>query len=72
MGEKLAASLDGARWVQYDADGLVWAWFGGHGVHGYNMAGVEIEFYNVGDFAQNDATLDEVRESIGARILNQS
>jgi hypothetical protein len=67
-GERLMAALDGARLVKYDTDGVLYAWFGAHGVHTYNAAGVEVDYWSVGDFAQDAATLDEVERSIALRI----
>lgn len=58
--ERLAACLDGARMVKYDPNGLLLAWFGGHGLHVYDMAGREVDYRTVGDFSENSATYAEV------------
>lgn len=58
--ERLAACLDGARMVKYDPNGLLLAWFGGHGLHVFDMAGHEVDYRTVGDFSQNHADYDEV------------
>lgn len=62
--EQLAASLDRARYVEFDPDGLVLAWFGGHGVHVYDLAGTEVDYMSVGDFSNNDARDAEVKEAM--------
>lgn len=67
---RLMAQLDGARLVKFDSDGLLYAWFGGHGVHAYDAQGNEVDYWNCGDFADNDASTREVEESIARRILN--
>jgi hypothetical protein len=64
VSERLMAALDGARWVKYDADGLLLAWFGGHGVHVYDQSGEEVDYFSVGDFAQNDAEMAEVQQAM--------
>lgn len=59
--ERLAAVLDGARWVKYDSNGYVLAWFGSHGLHVYDArCGAEVDYLSVGDFGRASATLDEV------------
>ncbi len=37
--ETLAAALDGARFVKFDPNGFVLAWYGGHGLHVYRCDG---------------------------------
>src|SRR5262245_53391429 len=69
-GERLMAQLDGARLVRYDTAGLLYVWYGAHGVHTYDAAGQEIDYYSVGSFADDAATLEEVEESIARRLLN--
>ena len=69
-GERLMAQLDGARLCRYDADGLLLAWFGGHGVHCFNGAGTEVDYWTCGDFSKNEAEVSEVEESMARRILN--
>lgn len=63
------AQLDGARLVRFDADGLLLAWFGGHGVHAFNADGVEVDYFSVGDFSKNDAETAEVEASMARWIL---
>lgn len=72
MSERLAAALDRARWVEYDPDGFVLAWFGGHGIHVYDLAGNEVDYLTVGDFSRNDAAHDEVTEAMAHYRLNSS
>ena len=68
----LGEQLDGAKIVRYDEQsGLTLAWFGGHGVHAYTENGLEAAFWNVGDFANNDADEAEVLESMEERINGQ-
>lgn len=67
--ERLMAQLDGARLVRYDADGFLYVWFGGHGVHAYDAAGTEVDYWSVGDFANDDADEREVAESMARRLL---
>jgi hypothetical protein len=64
----LKDELTGAKVIEYDEDDdLVFAWFGGHGIHAYNPRGDEVNLWNVGDFAKDDATYPEVHRGI-ARI----
>jgi hypothetical protein len=67
--ERLMAQLDGARLVRYDTAGLLLVWFGGHGVHVYDAGGSEVDYWSCGDFAENEATPDEVERSMAAHIL---
>lgn len=66
---QLMANLNEARWVRYD-DGSdeILAWFGGHGIHVYNANGTEVQFFNVGDFSKNDASLEAVKEAMNDYI----
>jgi hypothetical protein len=68
--ERLMAELDGAKLVRYDTAGLLYAWFGGHGVHVYDATGTEVDYWTCGDFADNDADPRDVAESMARRILN--
>lgn len=43
--------------------GYVLKWFGGHGVHAYRGK-TEIAFWNIGSFANDHATPEEVRQSM--------
>lgn len=67
--ERLAACLDGARMVKYDPNGLLLAWFGGHGLHVYDMAGAEVDYRTVGDFSQNSARYEEVLAAALAYVI---
>ena len=69
--ERLMAQLDRARIVRYDADGYLLAWHGGHGVHVYDAEGTEVEFWNVGSFADNEASEDEVLLSMGEFMVGE-
>jgi hypothetical protein len=69
-GERLLAQLDGATLVRYDTAGYLLAWFGGHGVHVYDAAGTEVDYWTCGSFADDQASLDEVEASMAARIRN--
>lgn len=65
---RFMASLDGARYVRFDADGLLYVWFGAHGVHAFDEAGQEVDYWTCGSFANDAATVGEVEESIARRI----
>ena len=43
--------------------GLRWAWFGGHGVHGY-VGKREIAFLNTGDFSKESMTREEAVRAV--------
>ncbi len=44
---------------------FVFRWYGGHGVNIYDMrTGKEIDIINVGDFAKDSATLEQVKRGI--------
>jgi hypothetical protein len=63
------AMLDGAKVVRFDvAQGDLFVWSGGHGVHGYmpqeGGEWSEVLFFNCGDFGQNDASERDVMHSI--------
>lgn len=58
--DRVAAVLDGARHAKYHPDGLVLAWFGGHGLHVYDLGGNEVDYLPVGDFALSEASYPEV------------
>jgi hypothetical protein len=69
--ERLAAVLDGARWVRYDRNGYVLAWFGAHGLHVHDAhTGEEIDYLSVGDFGRASATEVEVNDA-AARWMNE-
>lgn len=68
----LGEQLNGAKIVRHDdVSGLTLAWFGGHGVHAYTANGREVAFWNTGDFAVNNASEDDIQESMQDRIDNQ-
>jgi hypothetical protein len=54
--------------VRYDTDGLMYVWYGAHGVHTYDASGQELDYWSVGDFSRDSATLQEVEESIAGRM----
>ena len=61
----LGEQLDGAKLVRYDEETeLTFSWFGGHGVHVYDESGQEVDFFSVGDFAENDVPEAEIIEAI--------
>ena len=65
----LIDELNGAKIIMTDTrHNLVLAWFGGHGVHAYDQSGREVAFWNVGDFAKNNASPATVRGSMRRRI----
>lgn len=61
--ERLAAARDGARFIKYDPNGFVLAWYGGHGLHIYRCDGVEVDFRTVGDMAHHEATEAEIKSA---------
>lgn len=68
----LMEQLDRAMWVRHDDDsGIIMAWFGGHGVHAYDESGLEVAFWNVGDFSKMDADFPDVAHSMTERIEEQ-
>ena len=61
----LREQLKGAQIIMTDdARALTLVWFGGHGIHAYNDDGVEVSFWNTGNFQHNDATPRAVRASM--------
>ena len=69
----LIKQLDGARKVVHDPDyELTMAWFGGHGIHTYNSEGLEVAFWNIGDWSLDSATLEEVEEDMAEMLVNQN
>jgi hypothetical protein len=72
MAKPVRERIEGARIVRRDIpNAIVLAWFGGHGVHAYDAHGTEIAFWNVGDFEQEDADEEDVRQSMREHILAQ-
>jgi hypothetical protein len=47
---------------------LFLAWFGGHGIHAYDITGKEVGFWNTGDCSKNNADIEDVVESMKYRI----
>lgn len=65
----LGERLDGVRILMRDVrNELNFAWFGGHGVHVYDDDGHEVDFWNTGDFARNDASTRDIRASMRRRL----
>lgn len=65
----LGEQLDGAQLVRHDEElELTFAWFGGHGVHVYRDNGDEVEFFSIGDFAQDTVTPDEAIAAMKDKI----
>jgi hypothetical protein len=62
--ERLMAQLDGAQLVKYDADGFLFAWYGGLGVHVYDAAGDEVHSFTF----METPTVQEVLDAIGTKI----
>lgn len=70
--ERLTAVLDGARHVTYCPDGLLIAWFGGHGLHVYALNGEEVGYRTVGDFSNNDADYAAVTTAARAYLCEEA
>jgi len=62
--ERLMAQLDGAQLVKYDADGFLFAWHGGVGVHVYDASGEEVHYFTF----MEKPTQQEVLDAIGTKI----
>lgn len=63
----LIKQLEGAKYTEvreFEGQKYIWAWFGGHGVHSYDEEGNEVAFGNVGDFSEQHANLEEVKQYI--------
>ncbi len=72
MPIELHNALEGARMVKSDYDRGLWlAWFGGHGIHAYNEQGQEVAYWNTGSFAQDNASLEAVEESMDLHISGE-
>ena len=72
---KLRDVFDEAQYVKIDHDlSLAFVWKGGHSINIYQMfaSGEEIhketDVFNVGDFKEDEATLEEVKEGIKRKI----
>jgi len=70
--EEFMATLDGALLALHDSKhGVLFVWYGGHGVHGYMPSEAEwkeVIFYNTGDFAKENAAMSDVIQSIEERM----
>ena len=65
----LRTELKGAKVVMKDKKrGYTLAWFGGHGIHGYDKSGKEKFFWNTGDFSKDHADEDEIKKDIKEEI----
>lgn len=65
----LMRQIDGAKLVKHNEyNDIVHVWHGGHGIHVYDRTGEEIHFYNVGDFAKDEADREEVRTAMVENI----
>lgn len=63
--------LDKARYVRQDKErGLLLVWSGAHGCSAYNQHGQEVAHWNMGDFAENSADSEEVRENFEELIAS--
>ncbi len=66
---ELMEQLDDAKRVKYDStNALLHVWHGGHGIHIYNQNATEVDFYNVGDFKQDEADPETVEQAMEERI----
>ena len=67
--------MEGAKYSKFDAEsGLTWVWYGGHGVHGYDLSKSdtpEVDIINVGDFSRDEATLSEVEHGVKNRMHDE-
>lgn len=71
---RLRNAIDGAKYVEYIDDRTFAVWTGGHGInvyHEYPTDGqfcevTEVDYFNVGSFEYNEASLQEVKEGIKA------
>ena len=67
----LVAVLDEAQYVRHDEErGLLLVWSGAHSCSAYNQHGQEVTHWNIGDFAENSAGFEEVRENFEALIAS--
>jgi hypothetical protein len=67
----LVAVLDEAQYVRHDEErGLLLVWSGAHSCSAYNQHGQEVTHWNMGDFAENSAGFEEVRENFEALIAS--
>ncbi len=65
----LAEELRGAKIIRRDdARDLTLVWYGGHGIHVLDADGREVAFQNVGDWARDEATPEEIMEAIDTLI----
>ena len=65
----LAEQLDGAKYVKYcPEEDITFAWHGGHGIHIYDKSGTEIDFFNVGDFSVEEASVGDIAQAVEEKI----
>ncbi len=65
----LAEQLDGAKYVKYcPEEDVTFAWHGGHGIHIYDKSGTEIDFFNVGDFSVEEASVGDIAQAVEEKI----
>ena len=69
--DRLMAQLDEAQYVRYDADSLLYVWYGGEstGIHVFNAAGTEVDYWQLEAHSNRGPTLYEVNASMGRHIL---
>ena len=67
----LGEQLNWAKLVLYDErTEFTFAWYGGHGVvHVYTDTGEEIDVFNAGEFADGDASEDQIIAAIKERQI---
>ena len=65
----LMEELTGAKIIKVDVEReLFLAWFGGHGIHAYTKEGHEASYWNVGNFADDNASEEVVKASMEDKI----
>ena len=69
--DRVAAVLDGARHVTYHPDGLVLGWFGGHGLHVYDLGGNEVDHQSIGSFEEREAEYGEIVTAARAYLCGE-
>ncbi len=61
----LKDELRGAKVISVDEDSqMVFAWFGGHGLHAYDFTGKEVNYWTIGDPTKEAATHREIHKAI--------
>lgn len=57
--------MHGALLVTEDQrHGYYLAWFGGHGIHVYDLCGQEVALWNTGDFSRAGASAKDIEKSM--------